>query len=140
MGRIIRQYKRDPNYVLERTTKAIDVACPTCDALPGKPCTSLRIPSANTLGGGWGGYPPTKRPHEARYDERRRYLATEPCGDCDKPTVNSAQRVHVGNQSGHWYRCTECHDKKMQRVRDAAKLQRDKDKVRARVRKQMGGK
>lgn len=49
--------------------------CPECGAVPGKPCKGSRIPSANTLGGGWGGPPPRKRPHDARLARRREWLA-----------------------------------------------------------------
>lgn len=50
------------------TTKrrAIDVSCPECGARPGSPCKGSRIPSAGSLGGGWGGPPARKRPHAAR--------------------------------------------------------------------------
>ncbi len=47
------------------TAKSFD--CPECGARRGHACKGFRIPGANTLGGGWGGPPDRKRPHEARY-------------------------------------------------------------------------
>ncbi len=45
--------------------------CPECGARPGRACKGSRIPGANTLGGGWGGPPDRKRPHDARYEVSR---------------------------------------------------------------------
>jgi hypothetical protein len=52
------------------------VHCPVCDARPGRPCRSSRIPSASTLGGGWGGYPALDREHPARVVDARAALAS----------------------------------------------------------------
>lgn len=46
--------------------RALDIACPKCGARPGRGCRGSRIPSASTLGGGWGGPPELARPHRER--------------------------------------------------------------------------
>ena len=60
-----------------KTRRAIDFTCPECGARPGRPCKGSRIPSCNTLGGGWGGPVDRKRPHDARYAARRAWLAAQ---------------------------------------------------------------
>lgn len=62
------------------------VVCPACNARPGSACRGSRIPSASTLGGGWGGPPPLEREHPSRVAavrERRVALrdALEPVTD-----------------------------------------------------------
>ena len=47
------------------------VRCPRCGARPGRDCISSRIPSANSFGGGWGGYPTLDRSHSERVSEAR---------------------------------------------------------------------
>ena len=42
------------------------VSCPKCGADRGRPCKSTRIPSASSLGGGWGGPPNLDVAHAAR--------------------------------------------------------------------------
>ena len=56
---------------MSRRIKTIDVDCPVCDARPGRRCRSLRIPSANTLGGGWGGPHELSRSHKLRVEARK---------------------------------------------------------------------
>jgi hypothetical protein len=53
------------------TGRKIDYHCPVCGARPGKPCKSSRVASANSLGGGWGGYPELARPHRERGADNR---------------------------------------------------------------------
>jgi len=61
------------------------VRCPTCGQGVGSPCQGSRIPSASTLGGGWGGPPPLEREHPSRVAavrERRVALRDALCA-CD---------------------------------------------------------
>jgi hypothetical protein len=62
----------------QRTIKSINlrfatkrVPCPQCGARPGRDCISTRIPSANSFGGGWGGYQALSRSHSERVAEAR---------------------------------------------------------------------
>lgn len=55
-----------------KPTSTTSVACPKCGARRGHPCRSSRIPSAATLGGGWGGYPVLNRVHPERAVEARK--------------------------------------------------------------------
>ena len=55
-----------PNGVETMTIKTINVHCPKWDARPGRPCTSSRISSCNSYGGGWGGYATLSRSHSER--------------------------------------------------------------------------
>ena len=50
------------------------VTCPRCGARPYRDCISERIPSCNTLGGGWGGGV-CKRPHKERTAEAKARMA-----------------------------------------------------------------
>ena len=45
--------------------------CPRCGALPGRDCRGSRVPSHNTLGGGWGGPPTLSRSHTERVQARK---------------------------------------------------------------------
>jgi len=65
--------KRSPS----RASRAIDFECPECGARPGSPCRGSRIPSAGSLGGGWGGPPARKSPHPARQEVRRAAAARQ---------------------------------------------------------------
>lgn len=59
--------------LLVSETQKRSVKCPRCYAASGRACTSAKIPSQNTLGGGWGGYPALDRSHPERRDA---YLGT----------------------------------------------------------------
>ena len=59
--------------LLVSETQKRTVECPRCYADSGRACTSAKIPGQNTLGGGWGGYPPLDRAHPERRDA---YLET----------------------------------------------------------------
>lgn len=48
------------------------VNCPNCGARRGRPCVSSRIGSANSFGGGWGGYSHLDRAHAERRAEALR--------------------------------------------------------------------
>ena len=54
-----------------RKIKTLDVTCPKCGARPSRFCTSSRISSANSYGGGWGGYAVLDRSHPERVALRR---------------------------------------------------------------------
>ena len=56
-----------------KTTPTIEVKCPKCGASYKRSCVSSRIPSANTLGGGWGGPPALSRSHPERVQARKDY-------------------------------------------------------------------
>ena len=52
-------------------TRTLSVRCPKCDARPGRQCMGTRIPSSNTLGGGWGGPVTLSRSHTERVQHAR---------------------------------------------------------------------
>lgn len=54
---------------------ALNVQCPVCLRRPGRPCQGSRIPSASTLGGGWGGPADLQRPHPERIAYARELAA-----------------------------------------------------------------
>jgi len=54
-----------------KPTKTINVICPKCGARFSRHCISTRTPSANTLGGGWGGPVPLVRSHPERVQAAR---------------------------------------------------------------------
>ena len=56
----------NPAYSMKVPTK--DVACPLCNARSGRACKSSRLPSANSYGGGWGGYADLRRSHSERVE------------------------------------------------------------------------
>jgi hypothetical protein len=70
------------------------VVCPSCNAQPGQPCRSSRIPGANTFGGGWGGPPDLDTAHRER---RAAYLAQpDQCMRCHgRFTATPADKVAI---------------------------------------------
>ena len=56
-----------------KPTPTIEVKCPKCGARRNRPCRGSRIPSASTLGGGWGGPPTLNRSHPERVQARREF-------------------------------------------------------------------
>ena len=77
--------------------KTVNVPCPTCEARPGRDCNSLRMPSCNSLGGGWGGAGTLDRPHPARVQARRQAEADWP--EDYRAALDETRRAYTAAQA-----------------------------------------